>query len=42
MMLRAELTDADIPKRTTVRARIRGMFEAHLIDIAQEIKVKFR
>lgn len=41
-MLRAELTDADIPKRTTIRARIRSMFDEHLTKIAQEIKVKFR
>jgi hypothetical protein len=41
LMLREELSDSDIPCRTTIRHRIEEVFEEHLCELEQEMKVGF-
>jgi hypothetical protein len=41
LMLREELSDSDIPCRTTIRHRIEEVFEEHSCELKQEMKVGF-
>lgn len=41
LMLRDDLEDRDIPKRTTLSRRLDEVFEEHLVQLEQDITVTF-
>ncbi|PBK62342.1 hypothetical protein ARMSODRAFT_895744, partial [Armillaria solidipes] len=41
LMLREELTDADIPHRTQIRSRVMEIWEEHLKQLSREMQVSF-